>query len=1170
MDSFSGAGAGVLLTITTNNLTPVDLLILGVFLAATLIVGLSYGRQVTTIQDYALGGKNFSTYTLVATVVAMFASGSGFFLHVENIYTKGLYHLVPWLGVGLLLWLQGQLALRMGEFMEYVSVAEAMGSMYGKRIQVITAISSILARIGFMAIQFQVIARVIVIVLHFNSTVATAIAASIVILYSAFGGIKSVTFTDVLQFVTFSAVLPILALVIFRHLKEPSQIVATFADNPNFNIKQVFSWNDQSPSMLGMFIYCSIPVIYPEIFQRIAMAKDVRQAKRMLTYSAGGVVMVYLASFLIGIMLLADSPRLEKTDVIAYMISTYTSPGILGLLGVGIIAMAMSTADSSLNSMSVMFANDIIKPLTGKTHGLISIARVFSVSIGFLGLFLALYGQDILSLVLLSVSFYVPIAAIPLLMAVIGFRTSKKAVLLSMFAGGSAVVLCNIYFPAANAVVWGMFANLVLLLGSHYLLGEPGGWQKIDPNSPLGLERAARREAWEKRKEALRNFRLLSYWEQLLPSREGSYTLFGIYALVATFVGLFTIGRAEMEAYDGIYTGISYTALWFTSALITYPVWPPLLKSKRFITLFWPFVMAAVLLFVGTLLVILGHFQAVNVFVLVANFMLTTLLLRWPTAVVLMLLSVSSATLFFVQYTEQALPWEAIGPLQLRLLYVVLIFTGLLSAFFAYQESVKRLGRQNVALQHRDKDRQASLIQISAEKQAALAALQYTGVEKLLTITRELESMHVAEEEKERMKALQNELLPIAFHLQGLNTRAQDYLRLEKAYLTLEGWCDEIKAAVVKQGVTARIYCNNKSKFEQIKCDPQGLTSLVVHSMMFLNTQLEALEDIPPILFRVEDTQLSYPLEDVKPGYIKYVPAVRIAITVSDDLPEVQESYSAELNGTGQPPTPETAEELAKHANSRIVKSHYGYEEVTENTFIYVVPVDIEEVRPQDMDKDYMEVGAMPKRANDHFKNEEKGIDAQAQEDAFLADVAVRSNANIDMIQTALETIKWYHGPKNRNSGEPFYLHPLTVAHIVLDYNTDEETIIGALLHDTVEDTSMQLEQIEDRFGKATADVVNVVTHLQSVPHSIYKIKMSSVENLQMLERTGNKKGLYVKIADRMHNMRTIGGHKKVAKRKLIAQETADFFIPLTQKLGLRKATREFEKMCLEVLKQKG
>ncbi|MEM9416991.1 MAG: HD domain-containing protein [Bacteroidota bacterium] len=1168
MASFSGAG------VFTNPfpLHPVDLFILGVFLVATLIVGLSYGRQVKTIQDYALGGKNFSTYTLVATLVATFASGSGFFVSIENAYTRGLYFIIPFLGAPLSLWLNGQLAMRMGEFMNHVSIADSMGSMYGKSVQIITAVSSIVARGGFMAIQFKIIARVIAILFNIQEEWATVLAASIVVFYSAFGGIKSVTFTDVLQFFTFGTLLPILGLVIWQNLQDPGQIQVTLTDNANYHVWEIINWrHPRFFPLLGLLLYTSIPHFQPELYQRMIMAKDVKQARRVLTYSAGALLLVYLSLWWIGVLLLADNPDLAKEEIVPFMVKNYTSPGILGLLGAGIIAMAMSTADSSLNAISVMFAHDLVKPLTKQVRDSVTIARIFSVVFGFLTLFLALYNQDVFSLVLFSVSFYLPVFPVPMLLAVLGFRTSTRAVLLGITAGILTVILWSVFVTNASGAIPSMFANMLVLLGSHYLLGEPGGWLQIDPNSPLGLERAARKETWKKRKEALKNFKLYPHLQQLLPLKEGSYTLFGIYALMATFIGLFNIGQAEVAAYEDIYTGISNTALWVTSAFITYPIWPPLLKSKRFIAFLWPLGMAAILLFTGTLLVILSHFHAVQVFVLVANFLLMTLLLRWPTAVFLTLLSVSSAALFFVQYTGQALPWEAIGPLQFRLFYGVLIFSGLLLAFFTYQDAYKQLGKKNEALQTREKDQQANLVQVSTEKQAALAALQYTGVERLLTITRELEAMHVTDEDKERMKALQTELLPIAFQLQGLNTRAQDYLRLQKAKMSLKGWCDEIKAAVVKQGVTARIHCTNKADCEQIKCDPQGLTTLLVNSIVLLSRQLESqpLEDTPPILFRLEDTQLSYPLEDVRPGYIKYIPAVRIAITVSDDLPVVKDNYSAELNGFNQPPRPKTAEELTRLANSRIVKSHYGYEEVTNDTLIYVVPVDVEDVRPQDMDNDYMEVGVMPKRANDHFKDEKNGIDAQAQEAAFLADVVSRSEANLDIIQTALETIKWYHGPKNRNSGEPFYLHPLTVAHIVLDYNADEATILGALLHDTVEDTPMQLDHIEDRFGKETAAVVDIVTHLQSIPHSIYKIKMSASENLQMLERTGNKRGLYVKIADRMHNMRTINGHNKVSKRRLIAQETADFFIPLAEKLGLKEAAAEFKDMCLEVLKQK-
>ncbi len=315
----------------------------------------------------------------------------------------------------------------------------------------------------------------------------------------------------------------------------------------------------------------------------------------------------------------------------------------------------------------------------------------------------------------------------------------------------------------------------------------------------------------------------------------------------------------------------------------------------------------------------------------------------------------------------------------------------------------------------------------------------------------------------------------------------------------------------------------------------------------------------------IEDTELTYPLPDVAEEYIKHVPAVRILITAADDLPELQASYRPNLAGTNQV-EPQTTDDLTRQNNERIVKSHYGYSEVTDDTLIYVIPVDLEELRPKDMDKAYMEVGAKPERANDHYKNNDEGIDAYAQEQAFLADVAQRSDADINLVKMALELIKWYHGPSKRHSGEPFYLHPLAVAQILLNYNQEEATIIGALLHDTVEDTPMRLEDINMMFNDKTAEVVDLVTHLQSIPNSIYKIKLSAVENLQMLERAGKKIGLYVKLADRMHNMRTINGHRSIAKRRLIAEETLQFFVPLAKKLGLKEAAEELEKICLEVL----
>ena len=126
----------------------------------------------------------------------------------------------------------------------------------------------------------------------------------------------------------------------------------------------------------------------------------------------------------------------------------------------------------------------------------------------------------------------------------------------------------------------------------------------------------------------------------------------------------------------------------------------------------------------------------------------------------------------------------------------------------------------------------------------------------------------------------------------------------------------------------------------------------------------------------------------------------------------------------------------------------------------------------------------------------------------------------------------------------------------------------GALLHDTVEDTSILLQHIEMVFGEDTAAVVDMVTHLQRLEGSLYKIKLSQEENLKMSERTRNRRGLYVKLADRVHNMRTIDGHSSLVKQKQIAEETMQFYVPLAARLGLKGGAEELSRLCAWVLRR--
>ncbi|MEL6413060.1 MAG: HD domain-containing protein, partial [Bacteroidota bacterium] len=230
-----------------------------------------------------------------------------------------------------------------------------------------------------------------------------------------------------------------------------------------------------------------------------------------------------------------------------------------------------------------------------------------------------------------------------------------------------------------------------------------------------------------------------------------------------------------------------------------------------------------------------------------------------------------------------------------------------------------------------------------------------------------------------------------------------------------------------------------------------------------------------------------------------------------------------------------------------------------EDVFCYVIPCQLRSVRSKDLDKQSMELGYIPVRANDQYPG------AKKLENAFFREVVKHKGLDVELLKSVLELIKWYHGSDYRQSGEPFYLHPLEVAKIVLDQRPQESTVLAALLHDTVEDTVLLLEDIEAVFGSQTADIVDNVTKLEGRPKTFYKVKLTAEESVMMLENSGNDEAMLVKLADRLHNMRTIGA-KSVASQMRIAQETLQYYVPQAERLQLSKITRELKSICKEIL----
>jgi GTP pyrophosphokinase len=158
------------------------------------------------------------------------------------------------------------------------------------------------------------------------------------------------------------------------------------------------------------------------------------------------------------------------------------------------------------------------------------------------------------------------------------------------------------------------------------------------------------------------------------------------------------------------------------------------------------------------------------------------------------------------------------------------------------------------------------------------------------------------------------------------------------------------------------------------------------------------------------------------------------------------------------------------------------------------------------------------------------------------------------------------HGTQKRASGDPYFSHPVEVAGLMTELRLDQETIVTALLHDTVEDTLATIEEVETYFGPDVARLVDGVTKLSKIETMTESER--AAENLRkfLLAMSEDLRVLLVKLADRLHNMRTLHFIKSADKRRRIARETMDIYAPLAERVGMYEYMREMQLLAFEQL----
>lgn len=205
-----------------------------------------------------------------------------------------------------------------------------------------------------------------------------------------------------------------------------------------------------------------------------------------------------------------------------------------------------------------------------------------------------------------------------------------------------------------------------------------------------------------------------------------------------------------------------------------------------------------------------------------------------------------------------------------------------------------------------------------------------------------------------------------------------------------------------------------------------------------------------------------------------------------------------------------------------------------------------------------------------HIREQLEDFDLDKVQQSILDELLELCHARLEdtdeeLITRAFKFCYKSHEGVSRASGEPYYLHPVEVAKIMADeFNIDDESVVAALLHDTVEDTNVTLELIEEMFGATVKHLIDGVTKITGVfenrdakqAETFMKLLLSMAEDIRVV---------LIKFADRLHNMRTIG-HLPREKQLKKATETMELYAPLAHRFGLFKIKNEFEDLCFKVI----
>jgi len=407
------------------NLNFIDVFLVASYLIICLVIGISKFDKVKTLRDYTLGVKPFSTSVLIATTFATAISAHKTIGSVGKAYSMGLVFIVSMFLIPIGWFIMASLLAKNLSFFhkeKFLTMGDIMEYWYGKMGRWLTSVCAVAFTLGMTAAGSMAIGGLLHYFFGVDENFGMLAALAIVTIYSSFGGIQAVAFTDVFQFLIFFIALPIACAIGYNNVGGYQNIInALPASHLTIDIENISLF-------IGMMVFALMPNADIPFIQRAILAHNSHQLKSTFNSVALLMYPLFIMIALIGLIMYGYDPNINTNIVLYHFINDYLPAGVVGLMIAGILAIVMSTQDSFLNTTSTLVARDVCKQIWPKITDSqeLLIARISCVSISLFSVVLLFLKKDILELIWFITNFWDPLVIVPFIACLIGVKINKR------------------------------------------------------------------------------------------------------------------------------------------------------------------------------------------------------------------------------------------------------------------------------------------------------------------------------------------------------------------------------------------------------------------------------------------------------------------------------------------------------------------------------------------------------------------------------------------------------------------------------------------------------------------------------------------------------------------------------------------------------------------------